>query len=110
MGGPYTVSGTVGQPDAGLLSSDGYVLVGGFWSVIAALQTPDAPLLTIARAEPNVILSWAAVSTGFVLEENTDLTGTVWTEVSAPVVQVDQTNQVTVPIAIGNRFYRLKKE
>jgi hypothetical protein len=30
-GGGYWLSGTVGQPDAGLLEGGGYVLGGGFW-------------------------------------------------------------------------------
>jgi hypothetical protein len=29
--GPYTLSGTAGQPDAGVLNDGGYVLTGGFW-------------------------------------------------------------------------------
>jgi hypothetical protein len=34
---PYTLDGTVGQPDAGpTLGGDGYELVGGFWSGGAA--------------------------------------------------------------------------
>ncbi len=30
-GGAYVVTGTIGQPDAGTLSSTPYVLQGGFW-------------------------------------------------------------------------------
>ena len=30
-GGGYSLGGTIGQPDAGLLSGRGYTLVGGFW-------------------------------------------------------------------------------
>jgi hypothetical protein len=30
-GGDYTLSGTVGQADAGALTGDGYALAGGFW-------------------------------------------------------------------------------
>ncbi len=30
-GDPYTVSGTVGQADAGTMSGGNYALVGGFW-------------------------------------------------------------------------------
>jgi hypothetical protein len=29
--GGYSLSGTVGQPDAGLLAGSGYTLSGGFW-------------------------------------------------------------------------------
>ena len=31
-GGGYSLGGTVGQPDAGTLSGEGYILAGGFWS------------------------------------------------------------------------------
>jgi len=30
-GGPYTLAGTVGQPDAGILTGGDYTLDGGFW-------------------------------------------------------------------------------
>jgi len=30
-GGGYSLGGTVGQPDAGVLSGGGYTLLGGFW-------------------------------------------------------------------------------
>jgi hypothetical protein len=30
-GGGYSLSGTAGQPDAGLLAGGGYILGGGFW-------------------------------------------------------------------------------
>jgi hypothetical protein len=29
--GSYTLRGTIGQPDAGVLSGDDYTLTGGFW-------------------------------------------------------------------------------
>jgi len=40
-GGPYTLNGTIGQPDAGTMSGGNYSLVGGFWSEAAA-QLPTA--------------------------------------------------------------------
>jgi len=36
MGGAYTLSGTIGQPDAGAQSGGSYTLNGGFWSSGAA--------------------------------------------------------------------------
>lgn len=32
QGGPYVLSGTAGQPDAGNLSGGSYILKSGFWS------------------------------------------------------------------------------
>src|SRR6266536_388318 len=64
-GGVYAVSGTIGQPDAGKLSGGNYTLDGGFWGIIA-IQTPGAPLLSIARTTTNtVVISWPSPSTGF---------------------------------------------
>jgi len=37
-GGDYTLGGTAGQPDAGLLSGEGYTLGGGFWGGGAVAQ------------------------------------------------------------------------
>jgi hypothetical protein len=31
QGGTFTLRGTIGQPDAGVLAGDGYALSGGFW-------------------------------------------------------------------------------
>src|SRR5688572_8398417 len=35
IGAPYTVSGTTGQPDSGILTGVGYTLAGGFWGASA---------------------------------------------------------------------------
>ena len=37
-GGGYSLGGTVGQPDAGVLSGGGYTLAGGFWGGGAAAR------------------------------------------------------------------------
>ena len=58
-GGGYTVSGTIGQPDAGEMSGDGYVLQGGFWQACAA---PAAANVAIVNAAGTVQLSWTAVA------------------------------------------------
>ena len=49
-GGDYTVSGTIGQPDAGPLMSGGdYAIVGGFWVGAISPTYPNTiylPLVT----------------------------------------------------------------
>ena len=114
-GGVFAVSGTIGQPDAGATMTGGnYSLTGGFWSVIAAVQTPGEPILTITRnsASGVVTVSWDAPATGFVLDHTGALTGSPsvsWAQVSFPY----QTNAgrifITEPSSAGNRFYRLRK-
>lgn len=108
-GGAYTVSGTIGQPDAGAMSGGNYSLTGGYWALIAAVQQPGAPLLVITRSGPNVILSWSATATGFVLESNIKLAVTNgWSAVSPLPETVNGFNYVTNVINPGNNFYRLR--
>ncbi len=109
-GGVYSVSGTVGQPDAGQMNGGNFTLTGGFWSLIAAVQTEGAPLLTVTRTETNsVIVSWPDPSTGFELQENPDLDPAHWVKVASPPAVVGGQKQVVVPVPVGNRFYRLFK-
>jgi len=44
-GGDYSLGGTVGQPDAGLLTGPGYTLAGGFWSGAAQPYRVYLPLV-----------------------------------------------------------------
>jgi len=111
-GGVFTVSGTIGQPDASAqpLTGGNFSLMGGFWS-LSAVQTPGAPLLTITL-NPQlsmVTVSWPSASPGFTLQQNADLNTTNWTP--APQVASDNgTNKfIIVNPPAGNRFYRLFK-
>ena len=44
IGGPYTLSGTTGQPDAGVLSGGTYAVTGGFWVGVAGPMPPTFTL------------------------------------------------------------------
>jgi len=44
-GGGYSLGGTAGQPDAGVLSGGGYTLAGGFWGGAAAQYQVYLPLV-----------------------------------------------------------------
>src|ERR1051326_27300 len=69
-GSAYSVSGTIGQPDAGgPMTGGNYSLTGGFWA-ISAVQTPGAPTLLITSSENNAVLYWSTNAVGFVLEHN----------------------------------------
>lgn len=51
-GGAFTLSGTVGQADAGVLAGGAYRLDGGFWNGVALrqlLDVPDTPGTPVAR-------------------------------------------------------------
>src|SRR5277367_3172042 len=65
-GGVYSVSGTIGQPDASTAMTGGnYTLTGGFWSLISVVQTPGAPVLTITHSGNTVKVLWPYPSTGW---------------------------------------------
>jgi hypothetical protein len=44
-GGTYTVTGSIGQPDAGSHAGSGYGLAGGFWSWLEGLLYSYLPLI-----------------------------------------------------------------
>lgn len=109
-GGSYTLSGTIGQPDAGRLTGGSYTLDGGFWSVAVAIQTPGAPLLSIVRSGNSFIVSWPVPADGFRLEENGNLSLTnAWA--IAPLSYSTNNNMISVnvPSDPGSHFYRLRK-
>lgn len=111
-GGVYSVTGTIGQPDASTTTMTGgpYSLTGGFWAIYA-VQTPGAPLLSIFRITINTVaVSWPSPSTSWELEQNLDLSTTNW--VSSPdTIYDDGTNKfIIVSPPNGNRFYRLHKQ
>jgi hypothetical protein len=105
-GGVYSVRGTIGQPDAGPTMTNGqYSVTGGFWALPTAVQTPDAPVLTIAPATPgNATISWAPNTPGFVLQETWNLSPANWTNSLSGA-----TNPIVVPAAVPAKFYRLFK-
>ena len=105
-GGVYSVSGTIGQPDAGGPMTNGqYSVTGGFWALPNAVQTTNAPTLTIVLATPgNATISWTPNPPGFVLQETWVLSPTNWTNSPSGA-----TNPITVPTTLPIKFYRLFK-
>ena len=105
-GGVYSVSGTIGQPDAGATMTNGqYSVTGGFWALPAAVQVTGAPTLTIVPATPgNATISWTPNTPGFVLQETLSLSPTNWLNSASGV-----TNPILVPATLPTKFYRLFK-
>ena len=105
-GGVYSVSGTIGQPDAGGPMTNGqYSVTGGFWVLPQAVQTEGAPTLTIAKGAPGFAnISWTPASTNWVLQERVNLTSGIW--INSPS---GATNPIVVPANLPTKFYRLVK-
>ena len=110
-GGVYSVTGTIGQPDAGKMSGGSFTLEGGFWGVAAAVQTPGAPLLTVTRTNASVRVSWPAPAPGWMLEQTNVLTGVAgtWPQVPPPYVTNATDIFITLPATVGNQYFRLHK-
>jgi hypothetical protein len=108
-GGVYSLSGTIGQPDAGAMSGGGFALTGGFWSLYDTGSASPSLVLAIRRAGNSAVLSWPLSVTGFTLEYTTQLGSGVWTTEGSAVVDTGTEHTVTVPADSGRRFYRLKK-
>ena len=51
-GGPFTLSGVLGQPDAGGLAGEEFLLEGGFWSaaIVRTSSTVHLPIVYSRRA------------------------------------------------------------
>jgi hypothetical protein len=108
-GGVYSVSGTVGQPDAsGAMSGGGYSLTGGFWALYA-VQTAGAPVLQITLTATNTaMVYWPSPSTGFNLEVNTNLATANWVTNTQSITDNGTIRYIVVNPPTGNRYYRLK--
>ncbi|MCX8089468.1 MAG: hypothetical protein N3I86_00815 [Verrucomicrobiae bacterium] len=95
------------------MSGGNFTLVGGFWSVVAAVQTPGAPYLTVFRSATNtVVVSWPlAGAEGWVLQATNALwSGAASWPVIPPPYQTNGTNlQFIEPSPTGNKFFRLHK-
>jgi len=111
-GGVYSVSGTIGRPDAAAASMTGgqYSLTGGFWA-IQAVQISGAPLLSIFRTSTNTVaVTWPFTSTGWTLQQNTNSVSSVnWSNVTSAIQDSDTAKTFIVNPPSGNRFYRLWK-
>ena len=102
--GQYSLSGTIGQPDAsGAMSGGGYSVTGGFWSLINVVQTPGAPLLTITYSGNQAVVSWPSSVTGWTLQTNANLTTPAWGTYLGTVVNNSTTNSPPR----GTVFFRL---
>jgi hypothetical protein len=108
-GGVYFVSGTIGQPDAGEAMSGGsYSLTGGFWSLVAVVQTIGLPELTVTHSGNSVIVAWPATGS-YTLQQNSNLASGSWSTSDYSVATANGTNSVTITPLNGNLFFRLKQ-
>ena len=112
-GGAWTLTGTIGQPDAAATKATGgsFALQGGFWPGVApspSIVTGDGPVLTInAAGALQVNIGWPAGAAGWQLQSATTLTN--WTNQGATLTGA---GSLLWPISAGapRYFFRLKKD
>jgi hypothetical protein len=76
--------------------------------VLTGGPSQSAPVLNIVNSGNNILISWSASFAGFILQQNIDLTTTNWVNVKSSVDKVETQFVVTLPVADGNNFFRLK--
>ena len=83
-----------------------YTVMGGFWALPEAVQTPGAPLLSLTPTSAGfATISWApATGTNWVLQQSSSLSPAAWTNAPSGA-----TNPVVVPATLPAKFYRLQK-
>jgi hypothetical protein len=107
--GQYTLSGTIGQHDAGgPMTGGNFSLTGGFWSLISVVQTVGSPTLTITHVGNNVIVSWPSPSTGFTLQQSSDVGSASWATTGFTISDDGTNKSITITGPTGNLFFRLK--
>jgi hypothetical protein len=90
------------------MSGGSYSLTGGFWSLIAVVQTAGAPLLTITHSGNSVTVSWPLAATGFALQQNNNVANPAsWSAYGGTVSTSNGVNSITLTSPTGTQFYRL---
>ncbi|HEV2330932.1 MAG TPA: hypothetical protein VGY56_19295 [Verrucomicrobiae bacterium] len=106
-GGQYSVSGTIGQPDASPAMTGGnYSLTGGFWAFISAVQTPGAPTLYISQSGKTISVYWQDVS-GWTLQQNNSITSAAGWTLNTSWTTSGGTNYLNLTSPTGNLYFRL---
>jgi hypothetical protein len=109
-GATYQVTGTIGQPDASSAMSGGqYSVTGGFWSLIAVVQTPGLPNLSIAHSGNSVIVSWPNTTSSTLQINNNLASVSGWNAYGGTVNTASGTNSITISPPTGMLFFRLSK-
>ncbi|HEY3863731.1 MAG TPA: hypothetical protein VGO59_17790 [Verrucomicrobiae bacterium] len=105
--GGFLLNGTLGQHDAsGTLSNGLFTLTGGFWGMVSAVQTPNAPALSVTHSNNTVIVSWPATP-GFTLQQNAKLATGNWVASTLTVSTNAGVESVTISNSTGRLFFRL---
>ena len=110
-GATYSVSGTIGQADAGdAMTGGSYSLTGGFWSLISVVQTAGLPDLIITHSGSSVTVSWPATGS-YTLQQTANLAAGNggWAASGYAITTANGTNSIAISAPAGNLFFRLSR-
>lgn len=107
--GQYSISGTIGQQDAGgPMTGGGFSVSGGFWAIYA-LQSPGLPTLRIRFVAPDSVVVFWPNTGSYSLRTNGFVNSSNWIDFGGPVTTANGTNSVTFTPPRGNLFFRLSQ-
>jgi len=89
------------------MTGGGYSVTGGFWSLISVVQTAGAPTLTITHNGNTVKVLWPYPSSGWTLQQNSNLAVPGGWTTSGGVSNDGVNNFITITSPVGNLFFRL---
>jgi IPT/TIG domain len=106
IGSSNTITATV--PTGATTGTISIITSGGLATSATNFVVTTLPKVNIVSSLTNTfVISWAAPSTGFVLQQNSDLTTTNWANMTNAVNSDGSLNQIVIPFSTGNNFFRL---
>jgi hypothetical protein len=110
-GGPFSLTGTIAEPETAVMSGGGFTIEGGFWAILSVVPTPGAPSLRVALTSTNtVVVAWPAVASGYDLQQTPSLESPTWSATAPAPIQVGDEKQVILPVLPGNLYFRLRSQ
>jgi len=109
-GSVYSISGTLGQHEAGVqVSGANYSLIGGF-SPAEVTELSGSPMLRMSLISPTMALvSWPSATPGWRLQQSSTLVEPNWTTPTESVSDDGTDKFINVNPQNGNQFFRLVK-
>ncbi len=93
-----------------LSEPDWYIVTTASDGTKVVVSNQNTPVLNIKYAGSVMLISWPSSYTGFVLQQNPDLTAANWTDVTNQIGTVNGQCQVAMVSTLINDFFRLKSK
>lgn len=114
---PYSGVTIIGNTLYTTTANGGAAGRGTIFAFSLAEATPPHPSLQIVLTRAGsgggsastIVISWPSSQSGYVLEQTSDLGGSGWSPVTAPVTDNGTTRSVTISTASGTMFFRLRE-